>query len=48
MVLPELREMGKLQSMPDACPNCGDGAGFRYAWPRIDPLGERFYALTMN
>ena len=30
------------------CPNCGYGAGFLYAWPRIDRLGERFYALTTN
>jgi hypothetical protein len=41
-------EMGKLQSMPDTCPNCGYGAEFLYAWPRIDRLGERFYALTTN
>ena len=42
------REMGKLQRMSDTCPNCGYGAEFLYAWPRIDRLGERFYALTTN
>ena len=41
-------EVGKLQSMPDTCPNCGYGTEFLYAWPRIDRLGERFYALTTN
>ena len=41
-------KVGKLQSMPDTCPNCGYGTEFLYTWPRIDRLGERFYALTTN
>ena len=31
VALLKLREMGKLQSMPDTCPNCGYGAEFLYA-----------------